>query len=74
MISIGDICLNPELTNYFTLTGNITRGSSIYVIQSDKKLYTKQISSKSNVVPTISLDKDLLTKGNGTIDSPYEVQ
>ena len=37
-------------------------------------LYAKQISSKSNVVPTISLDKDLLTKGNGTINSPYEVQ
>ena len=74
MMSIGDIYLNPELTNYFTLTGNVTRGSSIYVIQSDKKLYAKQISSKSNVVPTISLDKDLLTKGNGTINSPYEVQ
>lgn len=74
MISIGDIYLNPELNNYFTLTGNIKRGSSVYVIQSDKKMYMKQISSKSNVVPTISLDKDLLTKGNGTINSPYEVE
>ena len=74
MMSIGDVYLNSDLTNYFTLTGNVNRGSSVYVIQSDKKLYAKHISSKSNVVPTISLDKSLLTKGNGTIDSPYEVQ
>ena len=74
LISIGDIRLNNELTNYFTLTGNINRGSSVYTIQSNQKLYTKNIQTKVNVVPTISIDKDLLTKGNGTIDSPYEME
>ena len=46
----------------------------IYIINSNQKLYTKNIQNKLNVVPTISLDKDLLTKGNGTINSPYEME
>jgi len=74
LISIGDIRLNNELTNYFTLTGNIDKGSSVYTIQSNQKLYTKNIQTKVNVVPAISIDKELLTKGNGTIDSPYEME
>ena len=74
LISIGDIRLNNELTNYFTLTGNVDKGSSVYTIQSNQKLYTKNIQTKVNVVPAISIDKELLTKGNGTIDSPYEME
>ena len=46
----------------------------MYTITSNQKLYTKNIQTKINVVPTISLDKDLLTKGNGTINSPYEME
>ena len=74
LISIGDIRLNNELTNYFTLTGNINKGSSVYTIQSNQKLYTKNIQTKVNVVPAISIDKELLKKGNGTINSPYEME
>ena len=74
LISIGDIRLNNELTNYFTLTGNVDKGSSVYTIQSNQKLYTKNIQTKVNVVPAISIDKELLTKGNGTINSPYEME
>ena len=74
LISIGDIRLNNKLTNYFTLTGNVDKGSSVYTIQSNQKLYTKNIQTKVNVVPAISIDKELLTKGNGTIDSPYEME
>jgi len=74
LISIGDIRLNNELTNYFTLTGNVDKGSSVYTIQSNQKLYTKNIQTKVNVVPAISIDKELLKKGNGTIDSPYEME
>lgn len=74
LISIGDIRLNNKLTNYFTLTSNVDKGSSVYTIQSNQKLYTKNIQTKTNVVPAISIDKDLLTKGNGTIDSPYEME
>lgn len=74
LISIGDIRLNNELENYFTLTGSKNKGSMVYTIQSSQKLYTKNIQAKINVVPAISLDKELLTKGNGTYNSPLEME
>ena len=74
LISIGDIRLNNELENYFTLTGSKNKGSMVYTINSNQKLYTKNIQTKVNVVPAIGLEKELLTKGNGTIDSPYEME
>ena len=74
MMSIGDIYLNPELNNYYTMTGNNSKGSMVYIVTKDKKLYAKQISSSAYIVPTISFDKNLLAKGNGTKDSPFEME
>jgi len=74
LISIGDIRLNSELDNYFTLTGAKDKSSMVYSINKNQKLFTKSIQTKLNVVPAISLEKELLTKGNGTIDSPYEME
>ena len=74
LMSVGNIFLNNELKNYHTMTGNKQKGAMIYTIQSNKKSYLKQISSEANVVPTISIDKKLLNKGKGTIDSPYEME
>ena len=74
LMSIGNIFLNPELTNYHTMTGNKIKGSMIYTIQDNKKIYQKQITANINVVPTISIDKDLLKKGKGTLESPYEME
>jgi len=74
LMSIGNIILNEELSNYSTMTGSSQKGSTTYTIQENKQLYTKHIGQKINVVPTISIDKNLLTKGNGTKDSPYEME
>ena len=74
MMSIGNIFLNSELTNYYTMTGTAEKSSSVYMIQNDYNIYTKQVSQKLNIVPTISLDKSLLTKGTGAKDSPYEME
>ena len=74
LISMADIRLNNSLNNYFTMTGTTDRGVTMYTIESNQKVYTKNIRSKANVLPAISLDKDLLKKGNGTIDSPYEME
>lgn len=74
MISIGDIKLNNELEDYLTLTGTKDKGTMIYTIKSNGKTLTKNIQNKSYVVPTISLDKEILTKGNGSIDNPYEME
>ena len=73
-MSIGNIFLNNELINYYTMTGTKTKSLSVYTIQKSQKIYSKQISNKLNIVPTISIDKNILTKGSGTIDSPLEME
>lgn len=74
LISVGDIRLNNKLENYFTLTGTKNKGSMLYAVNSNQKLYSKNMQNQINVIPVISLNKDLLTKGNGTINSPYEME
>ena len=74
LLSIGNIYPNSELSNYYTMTGNRDKGTMVYVINSNKRIYAKQIGSSLNVVPAISIDKTLLKKGNGTIDSPFEME
>lgn len=74
LMSIGNIFLNPELTNYHTMTGNKIKGTMVFTIQKNMKTYQKQVTSNVNVVPTLSIDKNLLKKGKGTINSPYEME
>ena len=74
LMSIGDIFLNPKLNNFFAMTGNNSKGRMVYTVTKDKKIYAKQVSSSAYVVPTISLEKSLLKKGNGTEKSPFEME
>lgn len=74
LLSIGDIKLNNNLENYFTMTGTVLKGSLLYTNLANQKVYTKSIQAELNVVPTICFDKNLLTKGNGSIDSPFEME
>lgn len=73
VLSIGDIFLNPKNTNYYTSTGISDNSTQIYVMRNNFELYTKVGTSNLNVVPVISINKELLTIGNGTIDNPLEV-
>lgn len=74
VLSLGDPILNAKLTNYFMSTGIDKNSNNMYVFQNDFKLYTKSSSTSLKIVPVISIDKDKLTKGTGTIDSPLEVE
>ena len=74
LMSVSNIFLNQELNNYYTMTGTNDKSSSVYVTNANKRLSTKYITSTVNVVPTICIDKSKLTKGNGTIDSPLEME
>ena len=68
------IILNNNNTNYFLSTGISKDSNLVYVMQDDYKVYTKVSTTTLKIVPTIALDKSLLTKGDGTIESPYEVE
>lgn len=73
-ISIGDIILTDNLDNYFTLTGTKNKGTTIYTLNKDKTISTKNIQSKNYIIPTISIDTNLLTKGTGSYDNPLEME
>ena len=73
-LSIGDVFLNPVVTNYYTSTGISTTSNLMYVMQNDFRVYTKIATSNLKIIPVISIKKTILTKGNGSIENPYEVQ
>jgi len=72
MVSVGDIILNHELSNYFTLTSSSKKNNFIYTIQKDSNPYSKIISSANYVVPVITISKDNL-EGTGTLSDPLKV-
>lgn len=74
VLSIGDIVLNTDSSNYFTSTGIEENGNLMYVMRNDFKLYTNVANASLKIVPVLSIEKDKLTKGNGTLESPYEVE
>ena len=74
LISIGNPFLTQNANNYYTMTQIKHKGNEIYTIQSNQQIYPKNISLELNIVPTISIDKNVLTKGQGTINEPFEME
>ena len=72
-LSIGDIFLNPTNTNYYTSTGISKDDNLMYIMKNNFKLYTEVATTNLRVIPVISIDKNILTQGIGTKDSPLEV-
>ena len=74
VLSIGDIILNPINTNYYLSTGIENDSSLVYVFQNDFKIYTKVSTTNLKIIPVISIKKDLLINGNGSIENPYIIK
>lgn len=74
ILSIGDVILNNELDNYFTNTGISKTSDEVYVVNNNGTLKEKNVTDEFKIVPCISIKKDLLTKGSGTKDNPYEME
>ena len=74
LLSIGDINLVPSLDEFFLSTGLNNFDNKIYVYNNDGTITDQRVTSKANIVPTISIDKNILTKGTGTIDDPYGME
>lgn len=73
VLSIGDIFLNPSSTNYYTSTGISKDSNLVYVMKNDFKLYTEVATTNLRVIPVISINKNILTTGDGTLENPLEV-
>jgi hypothetical protein len=74
IISVGDIILNSDLDEYYTSTGNVSEGKMIYVVKNNGRLVTKSIRSTAYVVPCISISKEILVSGDGSISNPYGLE
>ncbi len=74
LLNITNIRLNNELKNYFLMTGNTKNGSLIYLASNNGTIYSTSSDEKNYILPTITIKKELLTKGEGTIDSPLEME
>jgi len=72
LISFGDIILNHELSNYFTLTTSAKNNNFIYTIQKDSTPYSKIISSTSYIVPVITINNQTF-EGTGTESDPLRL-
>ena len=60
IISVGDIILNYDLCNYYTMTSSTLNDNYVYIIQKNNLLYNKYIKTTANVVPVITISKDTL--------------
>lgn len=74
LLNITNIRLNNELKNYFLMTGNTKNGSLVYLASNNGTVYATSSDEKNYILPTITIKKELLTKGEGTIDSPLEME
>lgn len=73
VLSIGNIFLNNKSNNYFTSTGVNKNSNDMYVMNNNFKVTTNKITENLSIIPVISINKNSLSNGSGTIESPYEV-
>ena len=71
VLSIGDIIINPELSEYFFAAGS-EDGKMVYYNVGTGKLDVKGSSNMTRIIPTISIKKSLVLE-HGTKEKPYEV-
>lgn len=71
LLNIFDYHLNYELEEYYHINTTSEIGSMAYVISKNGLLKEADVKEEKFIVPTISIDSNILKSGSGTIDSPY---
>lgn len=73
-ISIGNPILNINLEDYFTSTGTGESTSSVYTIKKDATVEEIDVDEEAYVIPCISIKKENLKAGTGSISDPYRTE
>lgn len=73
-LSIGDSIINNTLSGYFLATGTDEDSDMVYVMNKDNTLEEFDVGGEAYVIPTISISKDSLKTGNGTMSDPYRTE
>lgn len=71
-VSVGDIILNHDLSEYFILNTSSTKNTFIYTFEENNGLFSKSINSTAKLVPVITIDKTTLI-GTGSKEDPYRL-
>ena len=72
-LSVGDIILNHDLTDYFILNSSSSKNTFIYTYQNKDSLFSKSINSTAKLVPVITINGEKLV-GVGTKSDPYRLE
>lgn len=72
-MSVGDIVLNHDLTDFFVLNSSSSKNTFIYTYQNEGNLFSKSINSTAKLVPVITISSENLI-GTGTKDNPYRLE
>lgn len=73
-MSIGYPILSSNLSNYFTSTGTGKSASSVYTINKDATVEEVDVDDEAYVIPCISIKKENLKAGTGSISDPYRTE
>lgn len=72
--SIGDILWDDTLDGYFTDTGLSKDSSLVYVRKEKGFVSNKKSTAEAYIVPCISIQKENLKTGSGSVDDPYRME
>lgn len=73
LLNIFDYIPNAVLTDYYYINTTSQVGSMEYVRLGNGELQEADVRDKKHIVPTISINKTVLTVGSGTVNDPYMV-
>ena len=73
LLNIFDYIPNAVLTDYYYINTTSQVGSMEYVRLGNGELQEADVREKKHIVPTISINKTVLTVGSGTINDTYMV-
>ncbi|MBE6157957.1 MAG: hypothetical protein E7160_04105 [Firmicutes bacterium] len=74
LLNIFDYNPTNNLTDYYLINTMSTVGSMAYVYNNLGLLEEANVVEEKYIVPTISIEKKVLKKGNGTLENPYTME
>lgn len=73
LLNVFDYNANPSLDDYFLINTTSTVGSLGYVYRANGLLEEAHVTEEKHVVPVVSIDRNLIRGGTGSLTDPFLV-
>ena len=70
-LSIGNIFLN-NLDNYYISTAK--KKTTMYTVNKNFTVSEAEVEEEKNIIPCITIKKDIIKKGSGTLEDPFRME